>query len=137
YSNGRLDIYKKYLSNLNLTGHATIGLPQEDGTIVVHAHNSFIQMAYDCGIITGIVFFVLYIVFGFRSVWYYQRRKDIDKYAMLPVIIFAAFGISSMVEYVFRPTIPLGFVFLLMLAPLIISPKKCEKKLTDAELEQK
>lgn len=137
YSNGRLEIFKIYLKNLNLTGHSTIGLPQEDGSILVHAHNSFIQMAYDCGVVTGIVFLLLYIIFGFRSIWYYQKRKDIDKYAMLPVIIFAAFGISSMVEYVFRPTIPLGFVFLLMIAPLIIRPDKCDVRQTDAELEQK
>ena len=56
---------------------------------------------------------------------------------MLPVIIFAAFGISSMVEYVFRPTIPLGFVFLLMIAPLIVRLDKCDAQKAGAELEQK
>lgn len=137
YSNGRLEIFKIYLKNLNLTGHSTIGLPQEDGSIIVHAHNSFIQMAYDCGVVTGVVFILCYMILGLRSIWYYQKRKDIDKYAMLPVIIFATFGISSMVEYVFRPTIPLGFVFLLMIAPLIIRPDKCDARQADAELEQK
>lgn len=119
YSNGRLDIFTQYLQNLNLTGHPTVGLPQEDGTTIVHAHNSFIQMAYDCGIITGIVFLLFYVILGFRSIKYYICRHQEDDYAMLPVIIFAAFGISSMVEYVFRPTIPLGFVFLLMITPLL------------------
>lgn len=137
YSNGRLDIFKIYLKNLNLTGHSAIGLPQEDGSIIVHAHNSFIQMAYDCGVVTGVVFLLCYIILGFRSIWYYQKRKDVDRYAMLPVIIFATFGISSMVEYVFRPTIPLGFVFLLMIAPLIIRPDKCDAQQAGAELEQK
>lgn len=137
YSNGRLEIFRIYLKNMNLKGHSTIGLPQEDGSILVHAHNSFIQMAYDCGIVTGIIFLLCYIVLGVRSIWYYQKRKDKDRYAMLPVIIFAVFGISSMVEYVFRPTIPLGFVFLLMIAPLIIKPDRCDERQSDTELEQK
>ena len=136
YSNGRLDIYKLYLKNLNLTGHATIGLPMEDGSIVVHAHNSFIQMAYDCGIITGIIFLFLYILLGFRSIWYYQKRKETDSYGMLPLIMFAVFGISSMVEYVFRPTIPLGFIFLLMFAPLMMHIDRYSTKEEQAELEQ-
>ncbi|MDD2970542.1 MAG: hypothetical protein PHE02_00225 [Lachnospiraceae bacterium] len=119
YSNGRMDTYKAYLKHLNLTGHPVIGLETEDGHSFVHAHNSFLQMAYDCGIVTGVVFFLLYVILGFRSIWYYSRRKENDRYALLPLAIFATFGISSMVEYVFRPTIPLGFVFLLMIMPLI------------------
>lgn len=127
YSNGRLAIFKEYISRLNLTGHDAVAITIEDGSLIAHAHNSFLQMAYDCGIITGIIFLLVYIVFGFRSVWYYAKRKDADNYAILPVVIFATFGISSMVEYVFRPTIPLGFVFLLMLAPLMVRPEKEEK----------
>lgn len=137
YSNGRLTIYKKYLKNLNMTGHKAIGLQEEDGTMIIHAHNSFIQMAYDCGILTGIIFLVLYVVLGIRSIWYYGMRKDTDQYSILPVIMFAAFGISSMVEYVFRPTIPLGFVFLLMIAPLIIRLDQRDVTQNGAELEQK
>lgn len=127
YSNGRLAIFKEYISRLNFTGHDAVAITLEDGSILAHAHNSFLQMAYDCGIFTGIVFVIVYLVFGFRSLWYYAKRKDIENYAMLPVVIFATFGISSMVEYVFRPTIPLGFVFLLMIAPLLVRPDKEEK----------
>ena len=119
YSNGRFDIFKNYLDNLNLEGHDAVGLTLEDGTTIIHAHNSFIQMAYDGGILTGFVFIVLYIMLGFRSIKYYLFTFKTDKNAMMPVLIFAAFGIASLVEYVFRPTIPLGFVFLAMLAPLL------------------
>ena len=119
YSNGRFDIFKNYLNNLNLEGHDAVGLTLEDGSTIIHAHNSFIQMAYDCGILTGFIFIVLYIMLGFRSIRYYFRRYKSDQTAMMPMLIFAAFGIASMVEYVFRPTIPLGFVFLAMCAPLL------------------
>jgi len=119
YSNGRFDIFRNYLDNLNLEGHDAVGLTLEDGTTIIHAHNSFIQMAYDCGILTGFIFIVLYIMLGFRSIKYYLFTFKTDKNAMMPMLIFAAFGIASMVEYVFRPTIPLGFVFIAMLAPLL------------------
>jgi len=119
YSNGRFDIFKNYLNNLNLEGHDAVGLTLEDGSTIIHAHNSFIQMAYDCGILTGFIFIVLYIMLGFRSIRYYFHRYKSDQTAMMPMLIFAAFGIASMVEYVFRPTIPLGFVYLAMFAPLL------------------
>ena len=58
-------------------------------------------------------------MFGFRTIKYYFCRYKSNQFAMMPMLIFAAFGIASMVEYVFRPTIPLGFVFLAMFAPLL------------------
>lgn len=119
YSNGRFDIFKNYLNHLNLEGHDAVGLTLEDGSTIIHAHNSFIQMAYDCGILTGFIFIVLYIMLGFRTLKYYLMRFKTDQNAMMPMLIFAAFGIASMVEYVFRPTIPLGFAFLAMFAPLL------------------
>lgn len=120
YSNGRMEVFKKYLKNLNLTGHDAVGLPQGEGQeTIIHAHNSFIQMAYDGGIFSGILFLALYIFMGLRTVKYYKFRYKKDEYAMLPLVIFAAFGFASMVEYVFRPTIPLGFFYLLMMTPLL------------------
>jgi len=119
YSNGRIDIFKNYIRHLNFSGHPAVGLTLEDGSTIIHAHNSFIQMAYDCGIPTGIIFIFLYIMFGFRTIKYYFCRYKSNQFALMPMLIFAAFGIASMVEYVFRPTIPLGFVFLAMFAPLL------------------
>lgn len=134
YSNGRLDIFKNYVNNLNLEGHDAVGLTLPDGTTIMHAHNSFIQMAYDCGIITGLIFIGLYIYFGVRTIIFYYHTKKIDFISIMPMMIFATFGISSMVEYVFRPTIPLGFLFLLVIKPLTIKlpmydRKKSEKKI--------
>ncbi|MDD2970364.1 MAG: hypothetical protein PHT21_12495, partial [Lachnospiraceae bacterium] len=135
YSNGRFDIFKNYLNNLNLEGHDAVGLTLEDGSTIIHAHNSFIQMAYDCGILTGFIFIVLYIMLGFRSLKYYLMRFRTDQNAMMPMLIFAAFGIASMVEYVFRPTIPLGFVFLAMFAPLLTQFENQDKPIKRKVLE--
>ena len=129
YSNGRFEIFKHYLNNLNLEGHDAVGLTLEDGTTIIHSHNSFIQMAYDAGILTGFLFVVLYVILGVRTIKYYLCRYRLDKHALMPVLIFAAFGIASMVEYVFRPTIPLGFVFLAVMAPLLTDFEKVEKQI--------
>ena len=121
YSNGRIDIFKQYLKHLTIEGHPAVGLTIEDGSTIIHAHNSFLQMAYDGGILTGFIFLVLYVMLGIRTIKYYVCRYKRDDYAFMPVLVFAAFGIASMVEYVFRPTIPLGFVFLAVIAPLLIN----------------
>ncbi len=119
YSNGRITIFKQYLKNLTIEGHPAVGLTLEDGSTIIHSHNSFLQMAYDGGILTGFIFLVLYVMLGIRTIKYFIYRYKQDNYALLPVLVFAAFGIASMVEYVFRPTIPLGFVFLAVIAPLL------------------
>lgn len=119
YSNGRFGILKEYLKNLNMTGHETISLALESGENIIHAHNSFVQVAYDSGVISGILFFIACIWFGVRSIRYYVYFQKQQIYAMLPLLIFITFGVCGIVEYTFRPTVPIGFAFLLMFAPLL------------------
>ncbi len=54
----RRTIYYYYMTHLNLTGHhkADAGFYMEDGNYYGHAHNMFLQIAYDYGIIAGILF---------------------------------------------------------------------------------
>lgn len=118
YSNGRRDVWKLYLDNLNVDGHATMQADKE----IAHAHNTYLQSAYDHGILFGIVFLVFCILSGCKSVHYYIVRRKKDEYAAFPLIIMLAFGITSMVEWVFHPCIPLGFTFLAVIAPLIGQP---------------
>ena len=118
YSNGRTDIWKLYLSKLNLDGHLTMQIEKE----IAHAHNTFLQSAYDHGMIFGVLFLLFCIASGCKAIHYYFARKNHDVYAAFPLIIMLAFGMTSMVEWVFHPCIPLGFVFLAVLAPLIKQP---------------
>ena len=59
-SNGRFDIFKSYIAAWNLWGHEDMEALLPNGDLVVHAHNSFLQVAHDHGIIFGI-YFVLFI----------------------------------------------------------------------------
>ena len=56
----RRTIYYYYASHLNLAGHskADTGFYMENGAYQEHAHNMFLQIAYDHGIIAGVLFVV-------------------------------------------------------------------------------
>ena len=128
YSNGRLDIFKAYLKALNWKGHETISLQPEGQTqLIVHAHNSFIQTAYDFGLGCGIYFLVFCLFAGIRSIGYYIGHRE-DEDGLVPVTILGMFGICGMVERVFFPYYASGFAFLIILALLIPDWKRQDKR---------
>lgn len=124
YSNGRKDTWKLYLDHLTIEGHPTMQVDKQ----IAHAHNTYLQSAYDHGIPYGIFFLIFCMVSGFKSIHYYVVRRKRDAYAVFPMIIVLAFGMTSMVEWVFHPCIPLGFAFLAVFAPLIMQPIKRRKR---------
>ncbi|MCR4705905.1 MAG: hypothetical protein K5641_07565, partial [Lachnospiraceae bacterium] len=119
-SNGRFAIFKIYFDRLNLTGHDTMVPEDRDQSILIyHAHNSFMQVLYDHGIIVGFLFVLTAVGALCRSVFYYKRRHDVENFAIYPVIVVISFMISGMTEWIFHPSIPSGFSFLIALLPLI------------------
>ena len=118
-TNGRLAIAKLYLSRLNWEGHDSVIITIGD-TIYAHAHNSFIQVAYDHGIVCGVLFLLLMVVTLIRSLLFcvrYYRRDGAIVFA--PLLFLAAFTATAMVEFVFLPVIPLGFGLLFIIYPLL------------------
>lgn len=124
YSNGRSDIFKLYWQELGLRGHETGELPEESGTSVGHAHNVYLQTAYDFGIITGIGFLALCIFMGIRSLIYYVKHRE-EEVSILPILLLEVYGVCGMMEWVYLPCIPTGFAFFLIMVMMI--PKE-EKK---------
>ena len=119
FTNGRLDIFRSYMEQLNMTGHQEMGALLENGEIATHAHNIYLQLAYDHGIPTGIVF-VLTGIATFVSAWlYYRRKKDKITYAALPVVAITAMAVAGMVEWVFHVSNPFGFLLMLVITPLL------------------
>lgn len=125
YSSGRIELYKIYLAVLDWKGHDTIDLKLENGRSTGHAHNSFIQTAYDFGLGAGIFFLIFSICAGIRSIIYYVKNKE-ELTALIPLTVISVFGISGMVEYVFLPYYPLAFAFLFALVLLLPKLKKKE-----------
>ncbi|MCM1342920.1 MAG: hypothetical protein NC246_03715 [Muribaculaceae bacterium] len=84
----RKAIYAYHISHLNFTGHSKedAGVYLQDG-FYGHAHNMFLQIAYDHGIVAGIIFLVW-------NLWCLIRlllRKDMQG------IIYAAFLVAILV----------------------------------------
>ena len=119
YTNGRLDIFALYWENRNMTGHDEMGITLPDGTLIVHAHNIYLQAIHDYGIPVGIVF----ILFGFstfiQAVVYQKRRKEDRACSILPLALLLLFAVAGLTEWIFHPCYPIAFCLLASLSPLL------------------
>lgn len=114
-SNGRLAIFKDYLEHLSWSGHPKMGYDGDYELMSGHAHNSFLQNAFDFGIPAGILFFLLIlgmIVTAVYQIWTGRERSE--KQFML-LLTAAAFMLVSLTEYTSNPCMPLCFSTLFML----------------------
>ena len=123
-SNGRFDIYRSYWENLNWTGHEVMSV---DGKIM-HAHNIYLQTAYDNGIPAGIMLAAVNIASVVFACIFYKRKRIAC--AELPLAVMTAFLVAGIVEWSFHPCNPFGFIWLLTMAPLLFdrNGKKAEQK---------
>lgn len=128
YTNGRMDIFAKYLAELNWNGHEDMGITEEDGNYIMHAHNSYIQMAHDFGIPTGIWFLLVCGVTFIRASRRAYKYGNKNVYECLPLFVTVAFGVASLAEWVYSPTHPIGFIFLILMAPLLLKEKTGKAK---------
>ena len=119
YTNGRLDIFKSYIEQLNMTGHEEMGAVLKNGEIATHAHNIYLQVAYDHGIFVGILFVFVGFATFIKSCLYYHKKKDKITYAALPAVVSAAVAVAGMVEWIFSLSNPCTLVLMLVITPLI------------------
>ena len=124
YTNGRLEIFKAYYKNLNKTGHDDMGIMEPDGNFIVHAHNIYLQAAYDHGIYVGIVFIILGVGTLVQAAVYYHKRKDDRVCAALPLAVLVLFAVAGLTEWIFHPCSPTTYCLLLTLAPLLFDKSK-------------
>lgn len=128
YANGRMDIFRSYMEQLNLTGHDEMGALLPDGSTAVHAHNIYLQVAYDHGLIVGILFVIVGAASFIQGCIYYKRRKNQVACAALPAVVIVAFAMAGLVEWIFHLCHPAGFVLMLVLAPLLFDMSKKKDK---------
>lgn len=124
YTNGRIDIFCSYIEQLNMTGHEEMGAILKDGAVATHAHNIYLQAAYDHGIPVGILFVLAGVGTFIVSLLYYNRKKDKITYAAMPVVVTVAVAVAGMVEWIFHLCNPCGFVLMLVITPLLFKDEK-------------
>lgn len=121
-TNGRAEIFKLYIGRLNMTGHDTMTIETTYQTYS-HAHNTFIQVAYDTGIIGGILFLLRGIWAAVRALRYYLAERESSLFTLLPLIVIITFGVTGMTEWVFHMSIPTTFALMFVQMPLLSSFK--------------
>lgn len=102
-------IYKYYFEHLNLCGHRTT----EQGFYTIwriyygHAHDMFLQIAYDYGIVGGILFLGMYLYNIVRALIGYSPKKVVNAIFLLGIL---GFGLWEMVLTPGQITIPLMWI---------------------------
>lgn len=124
FSNGRFEIFRRYRDHWNLTGHKEMGVTLPDGSVSVHAHNTYLQVIHDHGLIVGILYLILGAVSVCLMFTYALRKSKSDGYAALPLAVFIGFAVAGLVEWLFHPCNPLGFSTMVALAPLLDFPSR-------------
>ena len=124
YTNGRLDIFRVYYRNLNKYGHDEMGIMEPDGNYIVHAHNIYLQIAYDHGIYVGIVFILLGVGTLIQAAVYLHRHREDRVCAALPMAILILFAVAGLTEWIFHPCSPIACCLLLVLSPLLVDSRR-------------
>lgn len=99
----RLEIYKLYLKNMNLTGHEL-----EEGYFQItedyhawHAQNIFLQVGFYYGIIAGILFVIVMAGLGIQAFILACRKYNCED--LLPLLVWLLFVGYGMLECVWYP----------------------------------
>ncbi|MBQ9991332.1 MAG: hypothetical protein IJP31_10410 [Lachnospiraceae bacterium] len=119
FSNGRIEIFREYIGHWNATGHEDMGVPLENGEISTHAHNTFLQVIHDHGLITGILFLVFGIYTFFLGLYRFSKERTKEPYLALIITVVIAFGAAGMVEWIYHICNPFGFSLMVVITPLL------------------
>ncbi len=123
FSNGRIDLFKRYIAAWNLTGHDEMGVPMADGELAIHAHNSFLQAIHDFGMIAG--FYV--IIFGICSLitgcLVFRKVSGKDMYSLITPAVIIGFSAAGMTEWMFHICNPVGWTLFICVVPLLFADR--------------
>lgn len=113
-SNGRFAIFEDYLKAITFRGHPRMGPEDREGSEYPHAHNSYLQVAYNFGWVAGVIFLILCALTLWRAInLYLKYGKEYTIFAV-PFALVVVFGFESLTEWAYHPCIPAGFSFILM-----------------------
>jgi len=116
-TNGRIDIYRSYIEQLNLWGHDEMGAILQDGEEATHAHNIILQFMYDHGIIFGF-FFVFFLIYTSVVCLVDYIKRPNERYELFRDVMLIGFIVAGMVEWIFHPCNPFGLCVLLSFCSL-------------------
>ena len=101
-----------------------MGIMEPNGHYNVHAHNIYLQVAYDHGIYVGAVFILLGIGTLIQAAVYFHRHKEDRVCAALPLAVLVLFAVAGLTEWIFHPCCPIACCLMLLLSPLLVDNRK-------------
>ncbi len=119
-TNGRFDIFRSYLEQLNDEGHEDMGAVLPDGSIAAHAHNIYLQVAWDHGKIIGIMFAIWCLLTCIRAFIVFMSHKDTYPGFGILLAVSVTFTVCGITEWISHPCNPVGMVMLLASSLLIL-----------------
>lgn len=119
----RWGIWMTILQNLTLNGHESSVITEwvaQDGAgdRRFNAHNAFLGVTYNNGVIAGILLLCYTVLAVVRSAQYYWMHRRESAYAATPLAFCAVFILVGMFESVYAPFSVIGCTYLLVQAPL-------------------
>lgn len=127
-SNGRLDIFRTYLSRLSIKGHGVLFTENPD---YIHAHNSYLQVLYTNGIPAGLLFTgwitcaaTLPLVRYIKHVRF-RKEEDVtgDEY-LFTAAGTVAFAIAALTEFNFQLCNPMCMLMLTGIVSLVFKKEE-------------
>ncbi len=125
-SNGRITIFKSYISELNMWGHEEMGAMLPTGEIALHAHNTFLQVAYDHGIVGGALFALMMISAFVSSLIYFKNNREKEMLSLVTCAVIIGFAVAGVSEWVFHFCNPMTVALMLSIAPLTFKAQENE-----------
>lgn len=116
-TNGRINIFKAYIEQWNIIGHEEMYIEDANGAMIVHAHNVFLQVIHDHGLITGVVFVLFGIISLLVAVLRFVKKQEWD--IALTIAIILAFAVAGLAEWNFHLCNPFGPALFVALTPLL------------------
>lgn len=114
-TNGRVDIWKKYASDIGVLGHYPPEVIMDDGTEVYHAHNTYLHVSYMYGLIFGVIYVVLLgmtLLYSFINFIRCSENKTINLYTMM---VISTSVLAQMTETIIHPCVFLCFMMYIVI----------------------
>lgn len=130
-SSGRTDIWRAYIKELDFIGHERneqgLYIPEMYGEY--SAHNSYIEIAYRCGILAGLLYAWIAIYAAIYSFRFLIGKKLYNyRYGIIPMAVMA-FGVLSNLERALYPFEKVHILlFFIALAPMFVKQVKTSRK---------
>ena len=127
FSSGRIGIWRSYASQLNILGHDMSNVDWEvltAGIATLHAHNTFLEFSYRCGIGVGILIIVFQLVAGILTLIIMFDKHRVKDYEVFTILFSIHYLVLSLLDIA---TIPMtnyaAFFFYICVMPLFVSNK--------------